>query len=77
MTIRSAEHLLDRLVSRGGAIVSSNDCSQLEIADAQARGDFYVDENGLGYVLRLKTWLERVHERDGYMQPQPAEEERT
>ena len=67
--IKSADEALARLVQRGGAIVSSNSCSELEIADARARGDFYVDEHGYGYVLRLKAWLDRVHARDNYMQP--------
>lgn len=67
--IKSADELLRRLVENGGAIVSSGDCSTLEIADARARGDFYVDEGGLGYVLRMKAWLDKVHLRDGYMQP--------
>jgi hypothetical protein len=67
--IKSADELLRRLVENGGAIVSSNSCSTLEIADARARGDFYVDEGSLGYVLRTRAWLDKVHLRDGYMQP--------
>jgi hypothetical protein len=69
----SADEMLARLVERGSAIVSSGSCSEMEIADARARGDFYVDANGYGYVLRLRAWLDRVHQRDGYMQPtEPA-----
>lgn len=68
--MNSADELLARLVERGGAIVSSGSCSEMEIADARVRGDFYVDGNGLGYVLRMKKWLDKVHERDGYMQQQ-------
>lgn len=64
--IKTPEELLDRLAAEGGCVVSSGSCSRIEIADAQARGDFYVDPNGLGYVLRMKSWLERVHRRDGY-----------
>lgn len=63
--------ILEQLAHRGGCIVSSNDCSELEIADAKVRGDFYVDRNGFGYVIRSKEWLDRVHARDGYMQPKP------
>lgn len=62
----SADELLNRLAERGSAIVSSGSCSEMEIADARARGDFYVDATGLGYVLRLREWLDRVHARDGY-----------
>lgn len=72
MTIKTADELLARLVDQGGAIVSSGDCSAMEIADARARGDFYVDGNSFGYVIRLKKWLDRVHGRDGYMQPEAA-----
>ena len=64
----SADELLARLADRGSAIVSSGSCSEMEIADARARGDFYVDANGYGYVLRLREWLDRVHARDDYMQ---------
>lgn len=67
--IGNADELIQKLVEQGGAIVSSGDCSEMEIADARARGDFYVDENGMGFVLRLRRWLERVHQQDGYMQP--------
>jgi len=51
------EELINQLASKGGAIVSSNDCSELEIADAQATGRFAVDEEGLGFVRRTKEWL--------------------
>ncbi len=53
------EKLLEKLKSEGGCIVSSGDCSEMEIADAQARGDFYVDANHFGYVRRLPGWLAR------------------
>ena len=72
--IKTADELLARLIARGGAIVSSGVCSEMEIADARARGDFYVDAKHLGYVLRLKAWVDKVHQRDGYMQP-PAKGE--
>jgi hypothetical protein len=60
----TADQLLTRLVTQGGAIVSSSECSPMEIADARARGDFYVDADGLGYVLRLKKWLDLVKQRE-------------
>ena len=51
--------LFDKLKSNGGCIVSSEDCSTMEIADAQARGDFSVDFDGFGYVLRPHAWLQK------------------
>lgn len=53
------EELFRRLVEKGGCIVSSADCHQIEIADARVRGDWWVDENGMGFVLRLPEWLAR------------------
>lgn len=35
--------LFGKLRTSGGCIVPSGDCSTLEIADAQARGDFTAD----------------------------------
>ena len=64
--IKTADDLLARLVDQGGAVVSSGVCSEMEIADARARGDFYVDGAGIGYVIRLKKWLDRVHAADGH-----------
>lgn len=52
--------LIKKLGTDGGAIVSTGDCSELEIAHARARGYLYVDDNGLGYVLRSRRWLERA-----------------
>lgn len=49
--------LIDQLAREGGALVSSNDCSEMEIADAQATGRFSVTDAGLGFVLRSKEWL--------------------
>ena len=51
--------LFDKLKSNGGCIVSSGDCSTMEIADAQARGDFTADDGGFGYVLRPHAWLQK------------------
>lgn len=58
--------LIQQLVDCGGAIVSSNDCGQMEIADARARGRFAVDSEGLGFVRRPKEWLARIHREDDY-----------
>ena len=70
--IKTKEEMFSRLAREGGCIVSSGSASVHEIADAQSRGDFYVDEEGLGFILRSKAWLDRVHARDGYMQPKAA-----
>ena len=51
--------LFSKLKTDGGCIVSSGDCSTMEIADAQARGDFTVDEDGFGFVLRPHAWLQK------------------
>lgn len=59
---------LRRLATERGAIVSSGDCDHMEIANARATGRFWVDADGLGYVLRTKEWLQRIHAADGYMQ---------
>ena len=49
--------LLGQLITDGGAIVSSNECSEMEIANAQATGRFAVDAESYGYVRRTKGWL--------------------
>lgn len=53
------DELIAKLAAGGGCIVSSADCSVMEIADARVRGDFHVDANGFGYVRRLPEWLAR------------------
>lgn len=64
--------LIERLCFEGGAIVSSNECSEMEIADAMATKRFAVDEEGFGYVRRYKEWLER-HKYCKSEAPVPAE----
>jgi hypothetical protein len=49
--------LINQLVTDGGAIVSSGDCSQIEIANAQSTGRFAVRDDGMGFVRRTKEWL--------------------
>ncbi len=49
--------LIDQLVTDGGAIVSSGDCSEIEIANAKATGRFTVRDDGMGFVRRTKEWL--------------------
>ncbi len=62
MLITSTEELIEKLGLTGGAIVSSSSCSTMEIADARVRGDLYVDEHGLGYILRSKKWLDKAQD---------------
>ena len=50
--------LLNELSEVGGAIVSSDSCSEVEIANAQADGRFAVGDWGMGYVLRTPGWLQ-------------------
>lgn len=49
--------LIDQLVTDGGAIVSSGDCSEIEIANAKATGRFSVRDDGMGFVRRTSEWL--------------------
>lgn len=51
--------LFSKLKTNGGCIVSSGDCSAMEIVDARARGDFTADDDGFGYVLRPHAWLQK------------------
>ena len=52
-------HLVRKLAIDGGCLVASADSDQMELADARARGDFAVDDDGIGYVRRLPGWLQR------------------
>ena len=67
------KELLKTLSIQGGALVSSADCSEMEIADAQGRGDWYVDEDGMGFVLRMPEWHQRrcSHARGTKVQANP------
>ena len=51
--------LMNKLATEGGCIVSTADCHVIEINDAQARGDFFVLNGGLGFVRRLPGWLKK------------------
>ncbi len=53
----TANQLMNQLVTEGGAIVTSGECSEMEIADAQATGRFSVREDGIGFVRRYAEWL--------------------
>lgn len=43
------EKLLDKLKKEGGAIVSSSQLTKVEIAEAGACGNMYVDADGFGF----------------------------
>jgi hypothetical protein len=58
------KELIDQLVTEGGAIVSSGDCSEIEITNAQATGRFAVREDALGFVRRTNEWLARQLARE-------------
>lgn len=49
--------LFEQVAIYGGAIVSTGDCSEMEIADAKANGRFSILEDGTGFVRRTKEWL--------------------
>ena len=58
----NTQQLLDRLVRDGGAIVSSDSCSVLEIRMAQGYNRFATNEEGMGFVLKSKEWVEMANE---------------
>ena len=53
------------LLLKGGSIVSSNDCSEGEIAMARACHRFHVDENHFGYVYRSAAAQPDEHVPEG------------
>jgi len=60
---KELKEFINKLAVERGAIVSSADCSSVEIAHARADGRLYVDaETSYGYVLRLKEWREGAEE---------------
>lgn len=75
--------LLGQLIEEGGAIVTSNECSQMEIVDAHATGRFAVDAECYGYVRRTKEWLaiqknrEAAHPNTGGIYSANAQEEQS
>lgn len=63
----TTSQLINQIVEHGGCIVTSDKCSEIEIADAQATGRFAVDaENGYGFVRRYEEWLQKAmkHSRE-------------
>ena len=53
----TTNQLIDKLAEDGGALVSTVDCSEMEIAYAQSAGLFATRDDGCGFVLRSKEWL--------------------
>jgi hypothetical protein len=49
--------LLKQLAREGGAIVTSAECSEMEITAARACGRFSVNDDGIGFVRRHADWL--------------------
>lgn len=52
--------LTHKLIEGRGAIVSSADCSPMELAFARTENRFVVDADGMGFVVRLKEWRENA-----------------
>ena len=51
--------LINDLARYGGAIVSSDACSEMEIVNAELEHRFAItNEEGLGFVRRPQKWLE-------------------
>ncbi len=62
--MKTTEELLLDLGTKGGAIVSSEACSVMEIAHAQAAGRFAVNAQGYGYLRRTREWLDLQKKRE-------------
>lgn len=58
----TTDQLMQQLVAEKGAIVTSGECSGMEVCDAQATGRFAVREDGIGFVRRCAEWLEHKRE---------------
>ncbi len=58
MPNKTIAELFDDLADKGGAIVSSDACSMIEIQDAQNTGRWCVLDSGLAFVRREQRWLE-------------------
>lgn len=59
---QTINQLFGMLKDKGGAIVSSNDAHEIEIADARATGRFSVDEDGFGFIWCYPEWLKNAME---------------
>jgi hypothetical protein len=64
------KEIFDKLATEGGYLVSSANCSPLEIAEAKVRGDFWVMDDHLGYVRRppkIKLLVYRTRTSAGWV----------
>lgn len=59
----NTETLIDQLIEQGGAIVSTSDCSEMEIANAQVDQRF-AHYGAFGLVRRTKEWLDLQRTRE-------------
>lgn len=64
----------DKVATYGGAIVSSNECTTLEIADARAGDRFFIDGDGFGFVWRTNHWLKTREEAFEQLRDRELEE---
>jgi hypothetical protein len=63
---KDVKEMLGDLARLGGAIVSSNECTDFEVAQTAACGRFYVNEaDALGFVRRPKEWLQEIKKLQG------------
>lgn len=69
--------LFNKLVTYGGAIVSSNECSSLEISEARSGDRFFVDGDGYGFVWRTSDWLKTREEAFHQLRDRELEELRS
>jgi hypothetical protein len=56
--------LINDLLTKGGAIVGSQHCTLLEIADAKVTNRFCILADGCGLVRRTKDWLDLQKKRE-------------
>ena len=68
-----ATQLLLDLITEGGAVVSSDACSELEIKSAQHFGRFAADNEGFGFVRHTKQWV-RLNQLCNTQSPAPSKE---
>lgn len=52
MTYLKPEELMEQLAQKGGSIVTTSDCAQLEIATAAACGRMAINAQSIGFVRR-------------------------
>lgn len=69
---------LQDFIKHGGYIVGSDECSEMEIADAKLHGRMFVDDNGFGHIRRLKkNWdlMKAAYEHCYHDAPKPSLED--